>query len=163
MSFPFFLYAYTTTDLYSLSTTSDGRSISFAQVIGGTEFANFASVYQNYRIKTVTVIVTPMDLQTTCPILYVGYDPTAITGNPTNATLISSDRTHMFSPTATQIKAVTFKSPGIGVSTNIWNSVTVAPNGQINFGNNTSTGLFSSSFVVFDCQLTLQVEFNNPK
>lgn len=162
VTYPAFIYADSATDKYSFSGVSDIRSIAFSTITAATEFTNFATVYSNYRIHSLSFIVTPMELVTSCPILYVGLNPEAAAGNPNNSTFILRDKTHMFSPVSVSMKSVTFKVPGVGITTKIWLPVSATPAGEFLIGNNTFGGIFPSGIVVFDCQLSFLVEFNNP-
>jgi len=161
ISYPVFVYGYQPSALYSFSGSADIRSISFSTIISGTEFTNLASVYRNYRIKSLSVIVTPMELTTYMPILYCGVNPEGTGGNPTNSNFILSDKAHIFSPVSNGCRSVTFSIPGVGISTNIWSPVTSTHNGEFIIGNNTVNGLFTSTAFAWDCQLSLLCEFNN--
>jgi len=161
ISVPVFIYAYQPSLLYSFSGSSDSRSYPFNVISATVEFTNFSMVYANYKINSFSVIVTPMELNTPAPILYVGLHPEGASGNPTNSTFITSDKLKMFSPVQTSMQSVTFRTPGVGLTTNIWKSVATAPDGEFIIGNNTAAGVFASTFLIFDCQLSFLVEFNN--
>jgi len=161
ISYPVFIYAYNPSQLYSFSGVGDFRSVAFSLITSGTEFAAFANVYKNYRIKSLSVIVTPMELTVSMPILYCAINPEGTGGNPTNSTFILSDKAHMFSPVSMGCRSVTFTVPNVGQSTNIWLPVSATPSGEFIIGNNTAAGLFSSTTLLWDCQLSLLCEFNN--
>lgn len=164
ISYPLFIYAYDTSELYSFSGSSDGRTVAFATMTASTEFANFATVYTNYRLHSVSFNTTPMiKTSTPLPSLVVGIDPEASGGNPTNSSFILSDHTKLVSPVSNGHRSVNFRFPGVGTSSNIWLPVTTNPAGAFYIGNNTTTGLFASTFLAFDCMLSLLVEFNNIK
>jgi hypothetical protein len=162
ISYPVFIYGYSVSGLYSFSGISDSRSIGFTSITGSTEFSNFSNVYKNFRIRSCSIIVAPTSQGSVAPILYCGLDPESTTGNPTNSDFIMRDKVHMFTNVANTCKSCTFKVPGVGTTTNIWLPVSATPAGQFVIGNNTYTGIFSSTSVIFDCQLSFLVEFNNP-
>lgn len=161
ISVPAFIYKYNPSNLYSFSGTSDQRTYAFASITGSVEFTNFSTVYQNYKILSFSCIITPVELSTAAPILYVGLHPEGVTGNPTNSTFITSDKLKMFSPVQTSMQSITYRIPGVGIETNIWKPINVAPSGEFVIGNNTYAGIFASTVVAFDGQLSFLVEFNN--
>lgn len=164
ISLPLFVYAYDPSDLYSFSGSSDVRSYAFSTITAATEFTNFATVYNDYRLHSVSFNVTPMSNSSVAlPSLVCGIDPEASSGNPTNATFILSDHTRLISPVANGHRSVNFRFPGVGMSSNIWLPVTTAPSGSFYIGNNTATGLFSSTILAYDAMLSLLIEFNNIK
>lgn len=168
ISYPVFMYAYTTTDLYSFSTGADQRTFTFAQITGATEFTNFAGVYSQYRIKSVSIIVQPLKLSTVTnsyPMLVIGCDPEiASPANPTNSSFILRDTNHFFSANALMPKSVTYNLAQIGTTTHIWKSTSDSPGGTLLFGNNTGTGIFGGgNQLVWEMYISLLVEFSNAK
>lgn len=170
ISYPFLIYGYNGSDLYSTTNVGDIRFIAFSAVLGSNEFTNFGTVYSNYRVKSLSLIVNPMVSRTAvanCPLLQVNCDPEAnISANPTNSAVILRDTNHLFSAQAVVPKSVTFTFPGVGTSTNIWKSVADLPLGGITFGNNIApvgSAFFAATTLVFEVCMTLLVEFNNAK
>ncbi len=162
---PLVVYSFNTSDLYSFSGISDVRAYAFNTITAATEFTNFASVYTNYRLHSVSVLASPMLKEPTDfkPMLVVGIDPEASSGNPTNTDFILKDHNRLICPRATNITSCNFRFPGVGSSTNLWLPVGTAPSGSFYIGNNGYTGLFSTTEPTFDVVLSIQVEFNNIK
>jgi len=166
MSVSMLIYAYNATDLYSFNTGADTRYFSFAGLFS-TEFTNFATVYNNYKILSVSCIITPMYSSSstiTYPLLQVGCDPEVATpGNPTNSSFIFRDTNHLFTAKAVAPKSVTFTFPGTGITTNVWKSTADTPSGCLYIGNQTSTGIFSSTGIAFEGLFSALVKFANVK
>ena len=154
-----FLKVNTTSKGYSTDDVSDIRYITFANILGSSEFTNMAAVYNNYRI--VGVSVTAFNQGTTqAPLLFMDCDPQEPYGNPVNSRLICDDSARIFSPKALLPEVVTWTFPGAGTNTNIWNDTSTLPTfGQLSFGNivvTTNGGLF-------ELKIDLVVEFANPR
>ena len=149
----------TTSKGYSMDDVSDVRYITFANILGSSEFTNMAAVYNNYRILAVSITALNQTYSQ-APILFMDCDPQEPYGNPVNSRLICDDSCKLFSPKATQIEVVTWTFPGAGTNTNIWNDTSTLPTfGQISFGN----VVVSTNGGLFELKVDMVVEFANPR
>jgi hypothetical protein len=157
-----------TSALYTLGSSSDVRFLSFASVLSGSNaFSSLSSVYSEYRIVSASLLATPYMLVSQTngglyPMLYVTCDPEiSSSSNPSNSTVITDPLAHVFTPVATQPRTVTFRFPGVGLSTNVWlEGTTIA--GAFYLGNN-SSGFPTGFTAVFDCSFSLCLQFRNFK
>ena len=149
----------TTSKGYSMDDVSDIRYITFANILGSTEFTNMAAVYNNYRILAVSVTAFNQTYSQ-APLLFMDCDPQEPYGNPVNSRLICDDSARIFSPKAMLAEVVTWTFPGAGTNTNIWNDTSTLPTfGQISFGNIVST----VNGGLFELKIDIVVEFANPR
>ena len=155
----YIIKVHTSTKGYSLDDVSDIRYITFANVLGSSEFTNMAAVYNNYRIIGLSITALNQSYSQ-APLLFVDCDPQEPFGNPVNSRIITDDSARIFSPRAMLAEVVTWNFPGAGTNTNIWNDTSVLPTvGQISFGNvvvTTNGGLY-------ELKVDLVVEFANPR
>ena len=149
----------TTSKGYSLDDVSDVRYITFANILGSSEYTNMAAVYNNYRLLAVSVTAINQSYSQ-APMLFMDCDPQEPYGNPVNTRLICDDSARIFSPKSTVIEVVTWNFPGAGTNTNIWNDTSTLPTfGQLSFGNVVVT----SNGGLFELKIDLVVEFANPR
>lgn len=173
ITYPGYIYAYSTSGKYTFTNNSDVRYLAFASVQSAVEFTNFATVYNNYKIRSASVIINPLSVNTSLssgkyplPLLLFGADPQDpnTSSNPTNSTFIIRDNNHIFSPSSNVVKSVTFTFPGTGVGTNIWKDTdSLSDRGLFYIGNNDALNFFSDNFPVFEYYINLLIEFRGAK
>jgi hypothetical protein len=163
--YPIKIWTYTTSSNYSFSNGNDVRDLAFLTILSNTfPFADFALVYSDFRIISASSILVPVSLQSeSTGILYQTCDPSGASSNPNNTTVIGTQSAHIFTAISTAPKSVTYRFPGTGTNTNIWQSVSLAPVGAFYIGSNTSGSGYGSNFIVFDASYSLTVQFRNVK
>jgi len=144
--------------------------LTFQTVIQGTEFTNFAAVFKDYKIQSISAIVNPLSVVYTSaihfPLLHLNVDSETSTAlaNPTNNVFILGDRNHFFSPMSTAIKAVTFRLPKSSAQSTLWRSTADNPVGCLYIGNYYSAGQFGAGTTsIFEMYVSFLIEFSNPK
>lgn len=158
------IYWYTVTNLYSFANGSDVRNYNVGTALTSNTFTKMASVYADYRVKSIAVTLNPTISYTlsneAIPMLYLGCDP-QIVSNPTNSNFIESELVRLFSPYSVAPQFVKFLFPGVGVNTNLWIPVTQTTGGSILIGNNPTGYALGSDEIVFDVCIGVVVEFSN--
>jgi len=156
---------------YSFSSTVDTRVMTIQAIIAASTFyGDFFSTYEECRVRTLTVYVTPVlvypNSLTNSNItssLFLGFDPefiyTASPSNPTNATVIDSNRAHIISPHTINVNVVTFTFPGVGQSENIFLDTSLNLNGAVYIGDLPSSMSGIISQPAFDVVFSLAIQF----
>ena len=108
------------TGLYTLSTGSDVRYLTFATLLTTDEFVNMAIPYNEYRIHKAVFTSLPPERSDRIPYLYVNVEPSNVAANPNNVRLCASDTARIFSPRSITPEAVEYDLRGVGTTTNIW-------------------------------------------
>ena len=150
------------TGLYTLSTGSDQRYLTFATLLSSDEFVNMAIPYNEFRIhKAVFTSLSPQRSDR-IPYLYVNVEPSNTAANPNNVRVCAADTSRIMSPRSLLPEAVEYDLRGVGTTTNIWidTGSTNIP-GQFNIGNYINGTLPSS--INWEVKFQLIVEFTNPK
>ena len=92
------------TGLYTLSTGSDVRYLTFSTLLSCDEFVNMAIPYNEYRIHKAVFTSLPPTRTDRIPYLYVNVEPSNVAANPNNVRLCASDTARIFSPRSLQRK-----------------------------------------------------------
>jgi len=150
------------TGLYTLSTGSDVRYLTFSTILSTDEFVNMAIPYNEYRIhKAVFTSLSPLT-SVRIPYLYVNVEPSNTAANPNNVRVCASDTSRILSPRALCPEAVEYDLRGVGTTTNIWNDTgNTNIGGQFNLGNYINGTLPSG--INWEVKFQLIIEFTNPK
>jgi hypothetical protein len=160
------IFANLTTGNYSLAIGSDVRFISFANVATANLFADFALVYNEYRIVSASIIATPIinAALVTHGMLYAGCDPEVVSAaNPSNASILLASTAHLFAPLAIEPKSCNYTFPGVGIGTHIWANVSSTPTGAFYFGSNLNVNTFTNDVPLWDLSCSLRIDFRSMK
>jgi hypothetical protein len=168
---PATIYSDMTTGNVSFSAANvDTRFLSFGQIAASSfPFGNYSSVYSEYRIKSASVIVCPVNNNTqqlaiTHSMLYLTCDPEIVSAvNPINSTILGTQSAHLFSIKQIMPKSVSFTFPGVGLNTHLWLPVNSLPTGSFYIGSNTNSNVFGSIAILYDVSISFQVDFREVK
>jgi hypothetical protein len=166
---PTTIYTNPTTNNYTFTSGSDVRFIAFSNILASTEFVNMATVYNQYKLKSLVITMIPIvftSYSQPCAGTFLEVEPNITPANPTNLTVIESDTAKMFNITATVTEYCTWTLTGVSSAFNIWNDVANASSqlGQLSLGANITANGFSGGILpAFDVRLELLVMFTDPK
>jgi len=170
INLPITIFTNATSGFYTFTSGSDIRFLSFNSITSTAstaDFGKYAAIFQEYRIKSASVIVSrvtnaiAVSIVEALPSLYLGCDPEVVSvSNPTNLNLLESDSAKFIPSTILDAKSINFTFPGVGNQTNLWVNTNLTTSGGYYIGNNpTSTVMPATILIAFDCIFAVVCEF----
>jgi hypothetical protein len=156
---------------YTFTAGSDVRYLALSTIEGSTQFTNYASIFSQYKVVSVKVILSPLKIVTettalfqSCGSLFCSVDPneTSVV-NPTNSVLTTSNDAHMFSPNALEPRSCVFNFPGVGTNSNVYTNTDLLTGGGIYIGAITSATSTLAGTAIFDALFEVVVTFREIK
>jgi len=152
---------------YSFATTTDQRYYTFLNLIGSSEFINLQSVYQEFRVDKVSILIsrvyTNVSSDTQLPILYLNVNTGGSGTNPNNSLIIESPTSRLFSPISNRMEITNYNFSGVSnLGAHVWQLTNGISNilGQLSIGDLGVNATPSSA--VWELKVAFTVSYRNP-